>query len=445
MMNRSIASGLASLVLIGVLAAGSAHGQGDALLQKLVEKGVLSQREANDIRAEMGAEAMQTVEAYNKVKVPTWLDALRWNGDLRLRGEDFSFEDSLKKADRLRFRVRLRLGVEAQFAQWATVGVRLASGDGDPVSANQSLTDTFRKKPVMIDAAYVTLQPPGCDFIKVTGGKMNIPMWQPSFNSPMVYDYDVTPEGVAEQLQIAFGEKHEHRIFANLGEFAVKELSSDANDVYQFDFQGGLEARFGADPKAPTLRATAVGGYFFTDNLTRLKSGDAANLGNTLAANTNNIANIGVVYVRGEVAWMVCPRPFLGTPAIITMSGEYDENLAHAFDKVAVDRGATVGYTGQIAFGEAKKKNQWQVAYQYKYLEADAVWDAITDSDWGNGGTDRKGHVVKALYNLQDWWQLGFTAFITRKISDRPNSGHNTVGVAGEDLLRIEADTVFKF
>jgi hypothetical protein len=86
------------------------------------------------------------------------------------------------------------------------------------------------------------------------------------------------------------------------------------------------------------------------------------------------------------------------------------------------------------------------VGYQYKYLEADAVWDAITDSDWGNGGTDRKGHVIKAAYNVLDWWQIGGTAFITEKISNRPNSvAHNTQGVAGEEELRIQADMVFKF
>jgi len=38
-----------------------------------------------------------------------------------------------------------------------------------------------------------------------------------------------------------------------------------------------------------------------------------------------------------------------------------------------------------------------------------------------------------------------FTAMITEKISDRPNTGHNTVGVNGEDMLRVQVDTQFKF
>ncbi|NQU10836.1 putative porin, partial [bacterium] len=88
---------------------------------------------------------------------------------------------------------------------------------------------------------------------------------------------------------------------------------------------------------------------------------------------------------------------------------------------------------------------QWQVAYQYKHLEADAAWDAITDSDFGLGGTDRQGHSIKLAYQLQDWWQLGFNVLLTEKISRRPNTGHNVVGNRGEDLLRLQADSLFRF
>lgn len=85
------------------------------------------------------------------------------------------------------------------------------------------------------------------------------------------------------------------------------------------------------------------------------------------------------------------------------------------------------------------------IRYQYKYIEADSTWDAVSDSDWGgDGGTDRKGHVVKALYNLQDWWQLSGTVFKSEKISNR-TGGHNINSVIGEDLLRVQLDSIFKF
>lgn len=434
-------------VIAGVVLvlAGTAHGQGsDAILDLLIKKGVINQREANDVREQLDQQTAQTVEMYSKTKAASWLDALVFSGDLRLRGEYFDFEQSLNKPDRLRFRYRLRLGIEAQYHDWATLNLRLASGEGDPVSVNQTLGDTFRKKPINIDVASLTIAPPACDAFKLIAGKMDIPVWQPKFASPMVYDFDVTPEGAAEQLQWKFGDKA--RVFANAGQYVVKEFSGDENDAYFFDQQAGVEAKFGKDPKSPVVKVTGVGGYYLTHNLPLVKVGDSPNLGNTLvgaSATTNNLADFNVLYGRSELAWKLCDRPFLGTPAMLTFSGEYDKNIKAAFENVADDQ--TEGWTAQVAFGEAKKKGQWQVVYQYKKLEADATWDAITDSDFGNGGTDRKGHIVKAAYNLQDWWQLGFAAFITEKISDRPNTGHNISGIAGEDLLRFQVDTVVKF
>jgi hypothetical protein len=433
---------MAGVVLV---ATGTSYGQSsDAILDLLIKKGVINQREANEVREQLDQQTQQAVEMYSKTKAGSWLDGLVFTGDLRLRGEYFDLEKSLNQADRLRFRYRLRYGVEAQYHDWATVNLRLASGDGDSVSVNQTLTDTFRKKPINIDVASVTIQPPGWNWVKVIAGKMDLPIWQPKFNSPMVYDFDVTPEGVAEQFQWTINDHV--RLFAQAGQYAVKEFSKDANDVYFFDQEGGVEAKFGQDPKSPVVKVTAVGGYYVTDGLGLLKAGDSPNLGNALvgaSATTNNIADFNVGYVRGEVAWKLCDKPFLGTPAMVTLSGEYDKNLKSAFENLPDDQ--TTGWTGQIVFGEAKKKHQWQIAYQYKYQEADSTWDAIADSDFGNGGTDRKGHVIKAAYNLQDWWQLGFATFLTEKISNRPNTGHNTVGFAGQEQLRLQVDSVFKF
>ena len=431
----------ALLLLAGPLAA-PAEDKSDALLDLLIKKGVISKDEADAVRTEWEQQIAARVSQYEKVKVPRWIDELKWSGDLRLRADNTEFEESLRKPDRLRFRVRLRLGLEAKFEQWALIGVRFATGDGDPLSTNQTFTDTFRKKPFAIDLAYVTLQPPQWDWVKVTAGKMPNPIWQPGWASPLEYDPDVTPEGAAEQFTFAFGDKRQHKLFANFGQYAVKELASNANDTYVFEFQGGVEATF--DP----VKITAAGGYYLTHNLENLKVGDAPAVGNATAvtgSSTNYLADFQVVYGRVEAAWTVDKKSFLGTPPVVRLSGEYLANLAAAYDKVADDPRQTDAFSGQIAFGDSKKKGQWQLAYQYKYVQADANWDGISDSEWGVGGTDRKGHAIKASYNFEDWWQVAFNAFITEKISDRPNSGHNTVGVPGQNLLRLEVDSLWRF
>jgi hypothetical protein len=458
---------------------------GDALLNKLVEKGFLTQREANGIRAQMGSENKETVETYGKTKVPGWIDQMKWEGDLRLRAENFDFEKNPTTGvklqdDRLRYRVRARFGFESKFQDWATIGLRLASGGADPVSTNQSFENTFERKAINIDLAYVTLQPPTWKWISVTGGKMKNPIWQTGISSPLQYDHDVTPEGLAEQLTWKFGDKEQHTLFANLGQFVLDEVSGNVNDEYLFEFQGGIEAKF------KRVKAKVAGGYYFTHNLELMgiasgnqPSGATTNGAQTTSPNRGNTAQLlpavagtlangplgyledfKVLTARGEVAWSVSDKPLWGgTPFLLTFSAEYITNMASAYENSIIPTAAlgttaigdeTEGYSFQIALGEAKKKGQWQVAYQYKYLEADATWDSITDSDWGSGGTDRRGSVIKAAYNLQDWWQLGCTVFMSDKISNRSN-GSGALGRPyqqgwrGEDMTRIQLDTVFKF
>jgi len=455
----------------------AAFGQGnDAILNLLVKKGVISQREANDIREQADADMAAAVQLNNKVKVPSFLSSLEWSGDLRLRAEYFSKERYLendpvialaaRQEDQLRFRYRARFGVLATLQDWAKVGVRLASGNNDdPVSTNQNLTDTFSKKPIWFDLAYISLTPPALNWLTVTGGRMPNPIWQPAFNSPIVYDFDLNPEGISEQVSYQFGDQNQFRVFGNFGQWSLKEIGSSATDVFMFDSQVGLEAKMGK------VKATVAGGYSATHNLKEMKRNgggepmsNSPNRGNLMdpsngdfgfGQNNGYLDDFHVLHGRAEIAWTVSEKKFLGTPSVVTVSGEFDRNINDQYAdewhdngvfRRAQDADQRTAFTGQLAFGNAKKQGEWSLAYQYKYLMADATFDALTDSDWGYGGTDRKGHVLKFAYNIRDWWQFGFTAFLTEKLSDRLNNLPNTTqGKRGEDLLRIQVDTVVKF
>src|SRR5438093_1976502 len=101
-------------VIVGaaLVVSGNAFGQGsDAILDLLMKKGVITQREANEVREQLDQQNAQTVEMFNKVKVASWIDQVKWYGDFRLRLDYISQEESLNKPDRLRWRFRLRPGV----------------------------------------------------------------------------------------------------------------------------------------------------------------------------------------------------------------------------------------------------------------------------------------------------------------------------------------------
>ena len=436
---------MAAAVLIA--ASWRASGQSaDAIVNKLVQKGVLTQQEADDLRKEADKDFAKSFAA--RSGMPAWTKNVTFSGDLRLRLDDAMFEDSQGKPDRLRFRYRLRYGGVWAAQDWATIGFRLGSGDfrsalgdGNPNSNNQTMTHAFSKKPLYIDAAYVTLKPPGQDFFSMTAGKMNNLMWQPGFMAPIVYDPDLTPEGAVEQLNFKFGENKQYSVFANAAEMVLDELSGDKNDVYMYDGQIGFTGNFLGDPKTPALKMTLAGGYFQTQNLKHMPVSDnSGNLGNSVSG-ANYLGDFQVIYGRGEGAWRFCDKPFLGTPALLTLSGEIDKNVNDDFN-IPGDK-QTTAYTGQLMFGQAAKKGQWQIAYQYRHVEADSVFDSLTDDDFG-GGTDRQGHVVKGLYNVRDWWSLGFAVYLTEKISDRTGA-HSNPGLNGQTQTRLFVDTMFKF
>ena len=430
-----------------IAASWRASGQSsDAIVNKLVQKGILTQQEADDLRKEADQDFAKSFAAHSGM--PAWTKSVTFSGDLRLRLDDQMFENALNKPDRLRFRYRLRYGGVWTAQDWATIGFRLGSGDfrtalgdGNPNSNNQTMTHAFSKKPLYVDAAYVTLKPPGQDFFSVTGGKMNILMWQPSLISPIVYDPDLTPEGAVEQLNFKFGKNKQYSIFANVSEMVLDELSGDKNDVYMYDGQVGFSGGFLGDAKSPRLKLTVAGGYFQTQNLNKMPTSDSSgNLGNSVNG-ANYLANYQVIYGRGEAAFRVCDKPFLGTPAVLTLGGEYDQNINDAFNFPGDKQ--TTAYTAQLAFGAATKKGNWQIAYQYRHVEADSVFDSLTDDDFG-GGTDREGHVVKGLYNVRDWWTLDFVVYLDEKISDRTGP-HSNPGLNGEFQTRLFVDTMFKF
>ncbi|MCX6906651.1 MAG: putative porin [Verrucomicrobia bacterium] len=443
--TRTVTLAVAALIAVGASLAQA----NDAILDLLVKKGVINQREANDIREQADADMAKQMEVNDKTKVAPFLQSMEWAGDMRLRAEYFSHDNVIngpRNTDRTRFRYRLRFGFVSKLQDWATVGVRLASGNNDAVSSNQTMGGYSSRKNIGIDNAYIAVTPPFADWLTVTGGKFDSKlMWQPAFASPMVYDFDTCPEGVVEQLSYAFGEQKQFRLFGNFGQFVLNEVNGTGaavnnNDVYMYDFQVGVEAKTGP------VKTTAVVGMYYTQNLgfvnrtTGPIANGEANTGNSVTGAGNYLDNFHVLYGRGEVAWTINDKTVLGTPNLVTFSGEYLRNCSSAYHAAGIGE---TGWTGQIAYGQNKKQGQWQLGYQYKRLEANATWDAMTDSDWGSsGGTDRKGHVFMAAYNIRDWWTFGIKTFVTEKIS---NTGPTLGSTTGPDLLRVQVDTVVKF
>ena len=159
--------------------------------------------------------------------VPSWLQRLHVNGDVRVRWErdlfergssagepafidfaainsgkplDVNFVDlSTEKylnadQDRNRARLRARLGVDADVAKGFTAGVRLATGESSsPVSENQTLGGSpgnFSKYQVWLDRAFVQYETPG---LMLRFGRFENPFF--SIGKDLVWHDDLNFDG----------------------------------------------------------------------------------------------------------------------------------------------------------------------------------------------------------------------------------------------------------
>ena len=97
----------------------------NAILDLLERKGIITHEEAQEARKYYDKQQADAVVKFDKTKVASWIDEMKWSSDFRLRYEYIDNEDQPgNKNDRTRFRFRLRLGFETKFHDWAKIGVR---------------------------------------------------------------------------------------------------------------------------------------------------------------------------------------------------------------------------------------------------------------------------------------------------------------------------------
>src|SRR6266550_2563640 len=202
-MKKVILAAAALCVALGGTAA-RAQDAG-ALLDLLVRKKLITDQEAEEVRAELIKESTST--SAGKWKLSTPITELELYGDARLRYEIRSGEtDSEDTQQRNLPRYRLRLGLRGILADDWFFGVRLETGT-NPRSTNVTFGDDagggngpFARNSdgVFVGQAYLGYK--GFKDITLTVGKMPNPM----VLTLMVWDPDINPEGLAEQWKHTF-------------------------------------------------------------------------------------------------------------------------------------------------------------------------------------------------------------------------------------------------
>ncbi len=231
---------------------------------------LLSKAKAENEAREAGVEAFRRDPVKDVKKSIDWLDRFTFAGDMRVRSEGFFQEHGPNANARIRERIRLRFGATMKINDEVLAGLRLTSGDpNNPLSTNQTLTDLFTRKPLSIDQAYITLTPKqsiglgeyAWNPISITAGKFANPVFRPRaiMNSEMIWDDDVTPEGMSETFTLwDSGEGLMRRLQVNALQWTVRENSLAADS---WVFGGQVMGAFQILPKA-RLTLTAADYYF---------------------------------------------------------------------------------------------------------------------------------------------------------------------------------------
>lgn len=452
--KNKIRSTVAAALLASAVCAPFAHAQSnDALLDKLVEKGTITAKEANELRQESDAGFVKSLQVRNGM--PDWVTTMRLYGDFRGRFDQVATDNNFlggMNEDRNRYRYRLRAGVTATMKDSFEVGFRLTSGDptdsfgGDPISGNSTMQDNGSKKFVFIDLAYGKWTPvkTGPWLVSATFGKMENPI----VASDIVFDSDYTPEGLA--IQAGYDLNKEHALKVNGGFFALDEYKkgahSSTNDPYFLAGQVRLESKW--SPKIQTsLGVTWISIY----GSTALRT---ANVPNRNVGNTRNVAgglvnNYTPIIGDAFMTYTLDSFPLYPGTFPIKFGGDYMVNTSAAT--------MNTGYTLGITFGKAGKKGTWELGYRYKYLEADANYEEFIDSDTGayyeaaplnsgnkagyNAGTGVRGHNFRIAYAPSDSFTVSATYYLFDLINPSIVAGLPTESRAG----RLQVDAMWKF
>lgn len=412
----------------------------DALIDKLVEKGVLSVSEAKDLRDEADKDFKTAFQA--KTGMPDWVSGYKISGDVRGRLDHIS-GDNNALADRLRLRYRVRFGVAVNMLDNLEAGLRIGSGDsaGNPLSNNTTAENNFSKKPIWVDAAYgkwTAINSAGW-LLSTTIGKMDNPF---AF-TPMVFDPDLTPEGGAIQGSYLINDKH--TIAFNAGAFVMDEEKSNTHDPMMYGGQVLLNSKWNAK------WASSVGvGAFSIVNPEQLSNANVTenNQGNTRNGSGVLVNNYNPIIADASVTYTLDSFPFYPGAFPIKFAGEYMNNPGASRN----DTGYWVGVT----FGKSGTRRTWDLSYRYEYLEADAWYDQLVDDDNGAfyqnaptggaagyfGGTNVKGHLVKLNYSFTDSFSFACSFFMNDLINQ---TVYSNVTEPNSPTLRVMADLMWKF
>jgi hypothetical protein len=193
------------LALAGLvtLTTSAAFADDQALIDALVRKGILTQKDAEKIESEVSKNPAVIPAPTSPLKLAPWIQELKLSGDLRLR---YQYDQEQKQepsgpnatgtnhvAQRSRWRFRLRLNMEMKLDGGFFAGVSLTTNNFVD-SANQTYSGGFQNYSIFISKAFLGWN--GYPGFAIIAGKQD----NPFYTTDLFYDPNVFPQGLVERF-----------------------------------------------------------------------------------------------------------------------------------------------------------------------------------------------------------------------------------------------------
>jgi len=475
MKNRFAVLGLAALCAGAFLPATPAHGQeNSALLDALVKKGVLSDQEAEDIRASEAKDFSQTPAG--KLSLADSVKQITFYGDARLR-----FEYSDEKGQSAlpspvgggngnnniveRNRYRLRIGADYVMSDNFKAGVELETNTAND-SANQTIGSAYNKAAINVGLVYLQWKP--IDWLTLTGGKQRNPL----YTTDLMWDPDINPEGGSEvaswTIPLDFGSSapasNDPKAVASpsspsdlsltVGVTAFQGIYADNNefnavapktDVWQFVQQVPVQLNFNKDMFVKIVPGFDV--YMGGGNSGPGGGPATENGGGTQAfSSINGTDDLAIVTAPGEFDFKVgdIPLKFYWDFAA-NLDGHdrvqnvyFGNGVATTTQNMAVqnqnrDLSDNIAWLAGIQIGQNKKKGDWSVKGDFRQVGLGSVDPNLNDSDWGDSFLNQQGVKIQSTYNFTDFLTGSIIVYDTwaykSSLLNGDNAGSNPTGL----------------
>jgi hypothetical protein len=453
-------------VCLALATTGKAQVSADAILDKLVAKGILTQEEAEQLKKEAPTNNPGNYNnaQFPKFKLSNVFKSAELYGDLRFRFESRSAKlgpeaGGVYDAEN-RWRYALRIGVRGDLFDDFYYGLRLETSPnerspwntfGNGGGSSSTYYGPFSKAnnyTIFVGQAYVGWRP--LSWLDISLGRVP----QPLYTTSMVWDSDYCPEGIVEKMKYTYGPAD---YFITMAQYIYQDNSPSSD----YQIQGGSSAAFSvgdfSDQNAYLLAwqigatyhvdtnlsakvapiiytyvghgnassgfygpfvGQGIGGYTFLPGAST--SGIPGAFDTTTSYNQTGINDLAIVELPMQVDFKLGSldaRAF--GDYSINLEGDKRARAAYAAGTAiggssafpggvqlnqaqALQAGLAVGNNLGLVYGTTSKKGTWEARAYWQHVEQYALDPNLLDSDFFEGRGNLQGVYTAFAYSFTD-------------------------------------------